>query len=426
MKLLRLLACVVLCSAVVGAYHWLMKIDYHGNQLQLLKEMRLDDQLVQHRVLLVGSCVGDGGAVTAITNHYVALRAAGIPVVLLTVHESVFVPKLKALGLPVVSCNGFRLSRKSSMWQPGLEHALASLVDQYKITIIHLNGSKEAVAAGKVAHGKSAVRVVYTHHLLDPLPPYILPNVHGVVGVGESICVMVKTSYEHSVTPCRQVLWVPPFFNPTKMQAFSTQESRYAFFKRVFNIDIDSRPVLCMLAHFYRDVEHKNQPLLLRALEYIEREYHESVQVIFAGEGESLAYCKDVAKSLGVSGTVHFVGATSEIAGLLYHSDINILTSSKDAFGIAVLEGGIMQKPTIISSGAGSAGTLVKHGQTGLVFKKGNYQECAEMIMQLIKNPAEARAYGQALYQDVIHNYTQQAGAKKLIEFYGALSESKL
>ncbi len=401
-------------------FMWVLRLDYHQAELHIQQEFA-QRAVDTPRVLLVATCVGDGGAVTAVTNHYLALRSQGVAVVLLTVHQSVFVPKFLQRGFSVVSCNAFRVSYKSFMWQPGLERAMAMLARKYKCTIMHLNGSKEAVAAGKVARLLPSIKVVYTHHLPDPLPPYLLPNVDGVVGVSEPICQMVQRSYDAGVTPLRDYVWIPPFFDSKRFLEFTTTEPRDAYFKRVFNTELGDGPLLCMVANFYGDLLHKNHPLLFEAVRIVVQEYQMPIQVVLAGSGQRMAYCQEQVNKLGLQTSIHFLGATREIPALMYYADINVLTSGRDAFAVTIIEGALMKKPTIASTGVGSVGSLIRDQETGLVFASGDARACADCIVALLNDAALKERLADNVFKEVARNYTQEAMTRRLLTFYELL-----
>ncbi len=400
-------------------FMWVLRLDYHQAELHIQQEFA-QRAIDTPRVLLVATCVGDGGKVTAVVNHYLALRKQGIPVVLLTVHESVLVAKMQQLGAPVVSCNAFRISYKNYMWQPGLERAMAKIVAKYSCTIIHLNGLKESVAAGKIAKNNAAIRVVYTHHETDSLPPYLLPHVDGVVCVGEPFYRKLQDAYDAGVTPRRNYVWIPPFFDSKRFLDFTTTEPHNAYFKRVFNTEFGEGPLLCMVANFY-GLAHKNHPLLFEAVRIVMQEYHIPLQVVCVGDGGTRAYCQELVHKLGLQKSIHFLGATPEAPALLYYADINILTSKSDAFPIVMLEGALMKKATIASSGVGSVGSLIRDQDTGLVFTSGDARACADCIVKILNDAALQERLGTNLFNEVITNYTQDVLVTRLLNFYQKL-----
>ena len=149
---------------------------------------------------------------------------------------------------------------------------------------------------------------------------------------------------------------------------------------------------------------------------------HTPVQVVLAGSGPRQDFCKRMVHELNLDSYVHFLGNTDKIAAIMHYADINVLASSKDAFGIALLEGGFMKKPTIIArDGCSAADWLIIDQETGFLFENKNAHDLADTIAFVITHPEQAQAYGQRLYSKVINEFMPNQTAQKILRFYEAL-----
>ena len=89
------------------------------------------------------------------------------------------------------------------------------------------------------------------------------------------------------------------------------------------------------------------------------------VKLLVVGKGNELAYA-EIAREYGVADRVIFAGVTHEVEKYYFASDIFVMASVYDTFGMAVLEAMAAGLPVIISRTVG-ARDLVKDGVEGFV-----------------------------------------------------------
>ena len=119
--------------------------------------------------------------------------------------------------------------------------------------------------------------------------------------------------------------------------------------------------------------------------------------VIFAGEGslrknlESRAEAPDLAGRVGFLGFVNQRGLPEVYAG----SDVLILPSEHEPFGLVVNEAFSCGVPAIVSNACGAAGDLVRDGETGYVVGVGEVTTLAERLSRLVYDPELRRTMGE-------------------------------
>ena len=150
------------------------------------------------------------------------------------------------------------------------------------------------------------------------------------------------------------------------------------------------------------------------------------VQVALVGDGPMMGTYKKMVRKLGIADYVHFLGSTELTPAVLHYADINMLTSSKEAFGIVLLEGGLMRKPTIVArGGCGAADWLIIDKQTGFLFENNDVQSLADTIAYAIAHDDEATACGQRLYEKVMAEFMPSRTAAALLAMYHELANHK-
>ena len=97
---------------------------------------------------------------------------------------------------------------------------------------------------------------------------------------------------------------------------------------------------------------------------------------------------KALAQDLGVQDKVIFTGHVSdeELFAIYEATDVVVLPSRIEGFGLVVCEGWVYGKPAVVSSGAGVS-ELIIEGANGFTFKSGNYEELAQKIDIALKEP---------------------------------------
>ncbi len=91
--------------------------------------------------------------------------------------------------------------------------------------------------------------------------------------------------------------------------------------------------------------------------------------------------------SRGLEDKVHFLGKQERVVELLSVSDLCLLTSEKESFGLVALEAMACGVP-VIASTAGGLPEIVKDGITGYLLPIGNVEAMAYKAVKVLTNPA--------------------------------------
>lgn len=96
---------------------------------------------------------------------------------------------------------------------------------------------------------------------------------------------------------------------------------------------------------------------------------------------------RDLAESLGVAEQIAWVGEKKDVRPYLAASDLFVLPSHKEAFGLVLAEAGAAGLP-LIASRVGGIPEIVRHEETGLLFQSGSEQELGLAIDRLRLDPS--------------------------------------
>jgi glycosyltransferase involved in cell wall biosynthesis len=139
-----------------------------------------------------------------------------------------------------------------------------------------------------------------------------------------------------------------------------------------------------LFGYFGRLKKYKSVDHMLQALPQVMKNVP-ALKVLIVGEGDDRPRLEAMTKDLGLGNVVEFTGFVSEEKkiALLRQMWFKVTTSSKEGWGLTVLEANACGTPVIASNVQGLR-DAVKDGETGLLYGYGNVDELAEKISRLI------------------------------------------
>ncbi|MEA5503451.1 glycosyltransferase family 4 protein [Halotia wernerae UHCC 0503] len=125
--------------------------------------------------------------------------------------------------------------------------------------------------------------------------------------------------------------------------------------------------------------------------------------LIFAGDGTLRAELETKAESLGITDRVKFLGFVnqSQLPAIYRSSDLFILPSEYEPFGVVVNEAMLCGCPVIVSDQVGSRHDLVQHGINGFIYPCGNVDVLAEILQYILLEREQLKKMGIAATQHI-------------------------
>ena len=106
-------------------------------------------------------------------------------------------------------------------------------------------------------------------------------------------------------------------------------------------------------------------------------------KLIMVGEGPEKEGAERLCEELGIANKVIFLGNSNEIDRILCFSDLFLLPSQTESFGLAALEA-MINRVAIISSNTGGIPEVNRQGITGYLSDVGNVEEMAENALKIL------------------------------------------
>ncbi len=108
-------------------------------------------------------------------------------------------------------------------------------------------------------------------------------------------------------------------------------------------------------------------------------------KLILVGDGPEKAKAKALARSKGIYDKILFLGNSSEIDKILCFSDLFLLPSEKESFGLAALEAMASGVP-VISTNTGGLPEVNEQGVSGYLSDVGDVEDMASKAVEILEN----------------------------------------
>lgn len=173
------------------------------------------------------------------------------------------------------------------------------------------------------------------------------------------------------------------------------------------NLNIEENSfVICWIGRF---TEIKNPILALKSLLQISKQTSIPVRLIMVGDGELLAGCIDFADRNNLQ--VLFPGWKPDISNYLEASDVLLMTSVNEGFGLVIAEAGYFSVPAV-STDVGGVREFVNDGKNGFLVDPTEFH-IASKIIELIGKPDLLIKSGEEARKTTSKNFTAEIFVKK-------------
>ncbi|MEQ1757833.1 MAG: glycosyltransferase family 4 protein [Vicinamibacterales bacterium] len=139
----------------------------------------------------------------------------------------------------------------------------------------------------------------------------------------------------------------------------------------------------------------KGHKTLMHAVAALAEPVRAGVHILVAGDGRDLADVEALARTLGVTHAVTFLGARTDIDDLLHASDFFLLPSDTEGVPLSILEAMSHGLP-IVASRVGGIPEIVEHEREGLLVPPGDPQALAAAITRVVSDPDTRASLGTA------------------------------
>jgi N-acetyl-alpha-D-glucosaminyl L-malate synthase BshA len=263
---------------------------------------------------------------------------------------------------------------------------------------------------------RTAPRVVTTLHGTDitlvgsdpsysEIVAFSIEQSDGVTAVSESL--RAATQSELGVT--REIVVIPNFLDCTVHRRLHVPDLR----RRLAG---DDQTRLVIHVSNFRPV--KRVDAVVRIFDRIRKAM--PARLLLVGDGPELGTAYRIARELGVFDLVRSLGAQEEVLPLLSASDVFLLPSAQESFGLAALEAMACEVP-VVASRVGGLPEVIEHGVTGFLHPPDALEAMAASAIELLTDPARHRAVARAACRRVREHFCAERVVPMYEEFYTAV-----
>ena len=148
----------------------------------------------------------------------------------------------------------------------------------------------------------------------------------------------------------------------------------------VENTESNKVPIITHVSNFRPVKNIKNVVLIFNN---IQKEIPSKLLMI--GEGPEKEMAEQLCKELSIENKVEFLGNSNQVEKNLCHSDLFLLPSNTESFGLAALEA-MASKVAVISSDAGGLPEINIHGETGYLTKPDDIELMSKYAISILKD----------------------------------------
>ncbi|MFB0514914.1 MAG: N-acetyl-alpha-D-glucosaminyl L-malate synthase BshA [Candidatus Bathyarchaeia archaeon] len=291
-----------------------------------------------------------------------------------------------------------------------LASKLVEIIKSYNLDIVHAHyavpNAVSAYIAKKICN--NSVKVVTTLHGTDSylvgrhpsykeVTQFSMQQSDALTAVSEYL--KQRTMAEFDIS--REIGVIPNFVDPQR-------------FRRLKKVR--EQKIVCHSSNF-RPI--KRIPDIIRAFQIISKAIDCKLSLI--GNGPERPKAENLAKNLGISDRVEFLGNVKNVQEILGKSDLFLLPSEDESFGLAALEALSCEVP-VVASNVGGLKELISHGVDGYLIKVGDIEALAQYSLKILQDPRLQERFGKNAKQKVLEKFTPD----KIVPYYEDLYNETL
>lgn len=168
-----------------------------------------------------------------------------------------------------------------------------------------------------------------------------------------------------------------------------------------------------------RLVDYKGLPLLLRVWREVHAGFGECRLLLVGSGGLDMHNCetglRDFVKEHGMDDCVTFVGSVGDVQTYLQASDVFVLPTEREAFGISLIEAMACGIP-VIASRVGGIPDILQDNVNGCLVSSGGFQQLRDSLGRLFDDEELRKRLGCRARDTVMQRFSQQAVLERYLQ----------
>ena len=322
------------------------------------------------------------GKALALRGHEVHFISYAIPTRLTAFVDNIFYHEVEMYSYPLFEFPLYSLALTSKMVEVAKINELDLIHAHYAIP--HATSAflaREILKPEKMS--EKELKVITTLHGTDitliGLEPSFLPTMKfsieqsdGVTAVSNFLRDKTKSNYQIE----KDIEVIPNFIDTEKYKRLDNEHTKC--FKEKFAPDGEK-----ILIHISNFRALKRVQDVIKIFAAVNEEVPS--KLLLVGDGPDRSECERLATDLGVFERVKFMGKQDILVELLSISDLFIMPSQSESFGLSALEAMSCSVP-VVSTSIGGLPELNVHGETGYIAEIGDVERMSKYAIELLTN----------------------------------------
>ena len=159
----------------------------------------------------------------------------------------------------------------------------------------------------------------------------------------------------------------------------------------------------------------------IRIFEKVQREIPS--KLILVGDGPDRSECERLTRQMDLYDKVKFLGKQDGLVEILSSSDVFLIPSQSESFGLAALEAMACGLP-VISSSVGGLPELVRHNETGFIAEIGDIDRMAKYTLELLTNEKKYKLFSENSRERAVNKFDTSIVVPLYEEYYEQILKS--
>jgi glycosyltransferase involved in cell wall biosynthesis len=352
-------------------------------------------------ILHTEASVGFGGQEVRILAEARWLLDHGWPTWIAAQPDSRLLAEATAQGLPVAA-----VRMPHPAWLPAVAR-LRRLLRERSVDLVHTHSSVDSWL-GTLAARSRRLPVVRSRHVSIPIRrrrALIYRLADRVITSGT----LVKALVEAAGVPAARVVSIPAGIDTARFHAGVSGERVRAEF--------GGGPLVGLVANIRGSKGHQ---VLLEAAPRVLAE-RADVRFLIVGDGIGFDDVRRSAAARGLAAQVTMTGFRRDIPEVMAALDVLVLPSVRSEATPQVIPQALAVGTPVVGAAVGDVPEIVRDGETGRLVPPGDAQALAEAILDLLRDPARARAMARAGRALVRGRFSFEEMMRATTEVYAAV-----
>ena len=333
-----------------------------------------------------GAVAAELGVELAKTGHVVHFISYGLPFRINSFFKNIYFHEVEMLEYPLFKYPPYSLS---------LSVKMAEVIEAEKLDILHVHYAMPHATSAYLAQkmvGEDKIKFVTTLHGTDitlvgshssfyKITKFSIENSNGITCVSNYL----KKSTEEIFKIKKDMRVIYNFINTERYKRESPDRDNVDFLKHIKKGD----KVISHISNFRPVKKIQN---IIKAFCKISREVQS--KLLLVGEGPEAARCKIMVEKLKLEDKVFFLGRYDDIIPVLSASDLYMLPSNSESFGLSALEALSCSVP-VIGTNTGGLPEVVIDGKCGYLCDPNDIKSLANRAIEILSSEELAKKMGQ-------------------------------